>query len=75
MGGYLMLGYDPDASRTGLMVNEAEAEQVRGVFKAFLQHKLLIPTLEQIHNRGWRMKSWTTRKDQHHAEQAFNRTR
>jgi site-specific DNA recombinase len=73
MGGYLMLGYDPDASRTGLMMNEAEAEQVRGVFKAFLQHKLLIPTLEEIHNRGWRMKSWTTRQGQHHAGQAFNR--
>jgi hypothetical protein len=33
----------------------------------------VIPTLEEIHNRGWRMKSWTTRRGQHHAGRGFDR--
>jgi site-specific DNA recombinase len=49
MGGYQVLGYDSDASRTLLVVNEAEAEQVREIFTVFVRNRSLIPALEEIH--------------------------
>ena len=61
------------AAGSRLVVNEAEAEQVREIFVIFLRHRSLIATLEEIHKRGWRMKSWTTRKGEHHAGQPFDR--
>jgi hypothetical protein len=73
MGGYPVLGYDADASRTRLVVNEAEAKHVREIFAVFVRHGSLIPALEEIHHRGWRLKSWTTRKGAHHAGQPFDR--
>jgi DNA invertase Pin-like site-specific DNA recombinase len=72
-GGYPVLGYDPDASRPVLKVNEGEAEQVREIFAMFLRHGSLGPTLEEIQARGWRMKSWTTRKGRVHAGRPFDR--
>src|SRR6185436_11875845 len=44
MGGYPVLGYDPDSGQTRLVVNKAEAAQVRGMFALFLHHGCLIPT-------------------------------
>jgi DNA invertase Pin-like site-specific DNA recombinase len=73
MGGYPVLGYDPDASRTRLVVNVAEAEQVREIFALFVRQRSLIDALEEIHHRGWRLKSWTTRKGELHAGQPFHR--
>jgi site-specific DNA recombinase len=61
MDGYPVLSYDPDPGHTRLVVNEAEAEQVRGIFSLFLRQRALIPALEEIRSRGWRLKSWTTR--------------
>jgi len=68
-----VLGYDPDASRPVLKVNEGEAEQVREIFAMFLRHGSLGATLEAIQARGWGMKSWTTRKGRVHAGRPFDR--
>src|SRR5690242_7965130 len=38
-GGYPVLGYDSDSSLSRLVINEGEAEQVRGIFNLFLQHQ------------------------------------
>jgi site-specific DNA recombinase len=65
-GGYPVLGYDSDPSRSRLVVNEGEAEQVRGIFNLFLQHQSLMATLDEIQRRGWRLKSWTTNQGQRH---------
>ena len=54
-------------------MNEAEAEQVREIFALFVRQRLLIPALEEIHHRGWRLKSWTTRKGKLHAGPPFDR--
>jgi site-specific DNA recombinase len=72
MGGFPVLGYDPDPNRTSLLVNQAEAEQVRQIFAILTRQGSLIPTLEEIQTRGFRLKSWTTRKGEHHAGQPFN---
>jgi site-specific DNA recombinase len=73
MGGYPVLGYDPDPGRTRLVVNEAEAAQVREMFQIFLRHRSLIPTLEEIRARGWGLKSWTTREGEHRQGRSFDR--
>jgi len=59
IGGYPMLGYDPDPSQTRLVVNEAEAKQVLQIFRMYLRHGALIPALAEMNRRGLRMKSWT----------------
>jgi DNA invertase Pin-like site-specific DNA recombinase len=73
IGGYPMLGYDPDPSQTRLVVNEAEAKQVRQIFRIYLRHGALIPALAEINRRGLRMKSWTTEKGRAHIGQSFDR--
>jgi hypothetical protein len=72
-GGCPVLGYDPDPSGTRLVVNQAEAGQVREIFATFLRHGSLVPTLEEIDQRGWRMKSWTKRNGENHVGNAFDR--
>jgi site-specific DNA recombinase len=74
MGGYPVLGYDPDPSRPRLVVNQIEAQQVREIFARFVRSGSLIATLDEIDERGWGMKSWTTRKGQHHAGRRFDRS-
>src|SRR3989442_2053794 len=61
VGGGLILGYDrhPDGGR--LVVNEAEAEPVREIFRLFLEAGSIITTLEELNRRGWTLKRWTTK--------------
>ncbi|HRW60303.1 MAG TPA: recombinase family protein [Defluviicoccus sp.] len=66
MGGKPILGYDleggPGASK--LVVNTAEAEQVREIFALYLEKQSLIQLARELAARGWRTKCWTTRKGQ-----------
>jgi hypothetical protein len=43
-------------------VNAREAVQVRDIFGLFLRDGSLDATLAEMRQRGWRMKSWTTRE-------------
>jgi site-specific DNA recombinase len=63
IGGHPVLGYDlvPEGGR--IVVNEKEAEQVRAIFELYARHKALLSTLKAIKRRGWRNKSWVTRKN------------
>ena len=72
-GGYPVLGYDADPSRGRLLVNEPEAAQIREIFGLFLRDGSLDSTLAEMQQRGWQMKSWTTRKGQPHVGQTFDR--
>ena len=72
-GGHPVLGYDTDPSRSRLVVNDGEAEQIREIFGLFLRDGSLEATLAEMQQRGWRMKSWSTRKGQPHAGQPFDR--
>jgi len=51
-GGYPVLGYDPEPSRSCLMVNAREAAQVREIFGLFLLYGSLDATLPEIQQRG-----------------------
>jgi site-specific DNA recombinase len=60
IGGRPPLGYDVVDAK--LVVNEDEAAQIRAVFALYLQERSLLRVAEILNERGWRMKSWTTRK-------------
>lgn len=62
VGGNPVLGYDVAAQGGALVVNKAEAQRVREIFALYLEHGSLIPVVEDLDRRGWRMKSWTTRE-------------
>jgi len=72
-GGYPVLGYDVAATRGKLVVHEAEAECVRQIFARFNRNGKLIETLNEIDQKGWRTKAWTTRQGLRHGGSRFNR--
>jgi len=62
IGGNLVLGYDVAPAGGSLLVNPKEAKRVREIFGLYLELGSLIPVVEELRLRGWRMKSWTTRE-------------
>jgi len=72
-GGFPALGYDADPLARKLVVNEGEAEQVRGIFALFLQNQSLADTLDEMERRGWKTKGWTTRKSKQRTGLRFDR--
>ena len=63
MGGMLPLGYKrhPDPQRQELVVNEAEAEQVRALFSLYDEHHHLGRVAEAAERQGIRSKLRATR--------------
>ena len=61
VGGIPMLGYDLGDKGTGLVVNRDEAAHVCAIFDLYLEHGSLIPVVQELNRRDWRMKAWTTR--------------
>jgi site-specific DNA recombinase len=60
IGGHPVLGYDIDPKGGRLVVNPAEAEQVRTLFCLYLEHGSLLPLLQEADRRGMLTKRWTT---------------
>jgi site-specific DNA recombinase len=61
IGGSPLLGYDLDPNGGRLLVNEAEAVQVRGIFDLYLETESLLETARELNRRGWTAKRWVTR--------------
>ena len=61
-GGFPILGYDSDPATKKLIINEQEAEIVRFVFKNYLKHGSAKAVSTELELKGFRGKSWTTRK-------------
>jgi site-specific DNA recombinase len=59
-GGMPVLGYS--VMKTRLVVDEAEAEQVRRIFQLYVEHPSLLTVVAELDCRGWRTKLWTTKK-------------
>lgn len=74
-GGMPVLGYDVDPRTHKLIVNEAEAQQVRATFELYLQQETLLSTAEELARRGWVNKRWTTRKGNTRGGQPFGKGR
>ena len=62
VGGNPVLGYDVAPKGGSLLVNQEEAQRVREIFALYLELGSLIPVVEELDRRGWRMKAWTTRE-------------
>ena len=71
IGGTPPLGYDVAPGR--LLINEAEAAQVREIFALYAEHQGLIPVVEELNRRGWRTKHWTSRTGRLHSGQPFTK--
>ena len=72
-GGVPPLGYDVIAGGGKLVVNPVEADQVRAIFELYLQERSLLRCVELLNGRGWRTKSWTTKKDTLHEGSRFDK--
>jgi site-specific DNA recombinase len=74
-GGMPVLGYDSVkvGNSTTLAVNEVEAAQVRSIFALYSEERSLIAVVEELNRRGWRMKSWMTRKGKHRQGSPWNK--
>ena len=62
VGGNPVLGYDVAPQGGALVVNQEEAQRAREIFALYLELGSLIPVVEELDHRGWRMKEWTTRE-------------
>jgi site-specific DNA recombinase len=62
VGGNPVLGYEVAPKGGSLLVNQEEAQRVREIFALYLELGSLIPVVEELDRRGWRMKAWTTRE-------------
>jgi site-specific DNA recombinase len=61
-GGLPLLGYDVDPRCSKLVVNAEEAQQVQAIFALYFESGGLIATVQELENRGWKNKSWQTRR-------------
>ncbi|WP_345302387.1 recombinase family protein, partial [Lysobacter hankyongensis] len=59
MHGICPLGYDVVDRR--LVVNEEEAEQVRTIFRRFVELGSILKVVQEARARGWCNKTWTTK--------------
>jgi site-specific DNA recombinase len=73
-GGCPPLGYDVIEGGGKLVVNAAEADQVRAIFDLYLQERSLMRVVELLNGRGWRTKTWTTKKGTLHSGSRFDKT-
>jgi len=73
-GGTPSLGYDIAPGGRRLVVNQPEAEQVRGIFALYREQRSLTATLEQITARGWRTKARTSASGRAHGGSPFRKS-
>ncbi|MCC7424474.1 MAG: recombinase family protein [Planctomycetaceae bacterium] len=73
VGGAPLLGYDIDREASKLVVNGAEATQVRTVFGLYLEHESMLTVLAELNRRVWVTKRWTTRKGKDRGGRRFDR--
>jgi site-specific DNA recombinase len=53
IGGHPVLGYDIDPKGGKLVVNPEEAHEVRAIFDLYLEHRCLLPVVQELDRRGW----------------------
>ncbi|MBN1518020.1 recombinase zinc beta ribbon domain-containing protein [Candidatus Sumerlaeota bacterium] len=73
VGGMPVLGYDVDPRGGRLLVNEAEAAQVREIFEVYLQEQGLVTATQELARRGLVSKRWVTKKGIERGGRPFNK--
>ena len=74
VGGMPVLGYDLDRKGGRLVVNEEEAQQVRAVYDLYMEHKALMPVVQELERRKWGVKKWTTQKGEERGGNLFTKS-
>jgi site-specific DNA recombinase len=74
IGGIPILGYDVASAGGRLVVNAAEAEQVREIFAIAASAENLEKAQQEIARRGIETKCWTSRTGRHHAGKAISKS-
>ncbi len=74
-GGRPVLGYDIAPEGGKLLVNEAEARQVREIFELYLKNRSLLAVLDELERLGRQTKSWVTRKGKLRQAEQYNKKR
>jgi site-specific DNA recombinase len=70
-GGIPVLGYDVAPEGRRLVVNEAEAEKVREIFRLYTRHRSLAVVLEELNRRGWKTKAYQSQRGRPHGGGRF----
>jgi site-specific DNA recombinase len=73
-GGVPILGYDVDSRTSKLVVNDQEAVQVRAIFELYLELQSVGASVQALTQRGWRNKSFCTRKGHERGGKPFTNT-
>jgi len=73
-GGIPILGYDIDPQGGRLIVNQAEVERVRAIFRLYLEHQSLLSVAQELNARGWQTKSWVKRDGRRRPGKSFTKT-
>ena len=75
VGGNPVLGYDVDFNGRRLVVNEAEAEQVRAIFQLYAHERSLLDAARELNRRGWTTKLRRSRNGRSVGGRPFDKTR
>ncbi len=62
-GGRPPLGYDTIPQGGRIVVNRAEAEQVKTIYQLYVETPSLVHVAQELSRRGWRTKAWTAKTD------------
>src|SRR6266849_2610197 len=73
VGGMPVLGYDVAPQGGRLVVNQQEAEQVRNIFKLYLNCGSVVGVVQRLSQNGWTTKQWMTKSGKLHSGRSFNR--
>ncbi len=73
-GGHPSLGYDVAPGGRRLVVNEAEAEQVRAIFARYLELRGLVPVIQDLDARGWTTKDRTSANGHRRGGKPFSKS-
>jgi site-specific DNA recombinase len=73
MGGTPVLGYDVAPGGATLVVNQPEADRVCEIYRLYLELGSPILILEELERRGWRTKTFTTKKGRIVGNGPFNK--
>jgi DNA invertase Pin-like site-specific DNA recombinase len=66
IGGTPPLGYDVAPEGGRLIINDAEATQVREIFALYARYQGLVRVAEELNQRGLQTKHWTSRSGRWH---------
>ena len=73
VGGTPVLGYDVDTLGGRLVINEKEAQRVREIFSLYQKRRSRAAVVEELARRGWKTKSWKSKRGVRHLGQPFTK--